>query len=141
MGSNDGDEEKAPRRIYLDGYWMGKYEVTVEQFRVFVKTKSYKTQTETETRGYLIAGDEWGGKLNHDWKNPGFKQEDNHPVVYVSWNDAAAYCKWLSVKKGLNFKLPTDDQWEKAARGIKGRKYPWGDHEPYYKGKWYANRE
>jgi formylglycine-generating enzyme required for sulfatase activity len=52
------------------------------------------------------------------------------PVIYVSWNDAEAYCKWLSDKTGLHFKLPTEAQWEKAARGTKGRKYPWGDRDP-----------
>jgi formylglycine-generating enzyme required for sulfatase activity len=52
------------------------------------------------------------------------------PVVGISWDDARAYCDWLSDKTGLNFKLPTEAQWEKAARGIESRKYPWGDQEP-----------
>jgi formylglycine-generating enzyme required for sulfatase activity len=57
----------------------------------------------------------------------------------VYWTDAVAYCEWLSKKTGLKFKLPTEAQWEKAARGNDRRKYPWGNHEPYYSGKWYAN--
>jgi formylglycine-generating enzyme required for sulfatase activity len=51
-------------------------------------------------------------------------------VVCVSWNDALEYCKWLSNKKGVNFKLPTEAQWEKVARGTNGRKYPWGNTAP-----------
>ena len=64
---------------------------------------------------------------------------DNYPIVGISWHDASAYCDWLSKKNGFHFKLPTEAQWEKAARGTDGRKYPWGNHEPYHNGKWYAN--
>jgi hypothetical protein len=103
MGSSDGwDDEKPPHQVYLDGYWMGKYEVTFDQYDKYCDDKAKEN-----------SGDgEWG------------------TVIIVSWNDAAAYCKWLSDKTGLNFKLPTEAQWEKAARGIKGRKYPWGGREP-----------
>lgn len=132
-------DETPLHTVHLDGYWMGKTEVTVKQFRVFVNAKSYKTQAETDGGAYQWDGNKWEKKKDLNWKNPGYKQDDNHPVVCVSWNDADAYCKWLSDKKGLNFKLPTEARWEKAARGINGRKYPWGDHGPYYNEKWYAN--
>ena len=59
-----------------------------------------------------------------------FVTDDNYPIVGVSWNDADAYCKWLSRKTGMTFKLPTEAQWEKAARGVDGRKYPWGNSDP-----------
>jgi formylglycine-generating enzyme required for sulfatase activity len=53
--------------------------------------------------------------------------KENHPAVYVSWHDAVAYCAWLSDKEGKACRLPTEEEWEKAARGIDGRVYPWGD--------------
>jgi sulfatase modifying factor 1 len=139
IGSNDYDNEKPPHTVYLDGYWMGKYEVTVRQFGLFVRDAGYVTQAEKNGGAYTWTGENWEQKEGIDWKNPGFKQEDNHPVVCVSWNDAVEYCKWLSGKKGVNFKLPTEAQWEKAARGTDQRKYPWGNHDPYYNDKWYAN--
>jgi formylglycine-generating enzyme required for sulfatase activity len=55
---------------------------------------------------------------------------EKRPVINVSWHDASAYCKWLSEKTGLNFKFPTEAQWEKAARGTDSRMYPWGNGEP-----------
>jgi formylglycine-generating enzyme required for sulfatase activity len=123
MGSNDYDNEKPPHTVFLDGYWMGKTEVTVKQFGIFV-------EDEKGGEAYTRTGEKWEQKEGTTWKDPGFKQDDNHPVVCVSWNDVRAYCKWLSYKKGLLFKLPTEAQWEKAARGTDSRKYPWGNKEP-----------
>lgn len=126
MGSNFGNlEEKPAHKVYLDGYWMGKNEVTVKQFKVFVNETRYITRVEKEEGEY--------------WRAPNFKQEDNHPVVYILWDDAEEYCKWLSKKIGITFTLPTEAQWEKGARGTDGRKYPWGNHEPDANGKYYAN--
>jgi len=127
MGSNEGlDREKPPHRVYLDGYWMGKTEVTVKQFQAFIDFTHNKTTAEKENSRYY-------------WNNPGFSQNENHSVGSLSWNDAMEYCTWLSKIKGLRFTLPTEAQWEKGSRGTDGRKYPWGDNEPYYNGKWYAN--
>jgi formylglycine-generating enzyme required for sulfatase activity len=140
MGTDKGDSDEKPvHKVYLDGYWMGKTEVTVGQFRLFVEAKGYKTDAEKSGWAYTCTGDKWEQKEDINWKNPGFKQEDNHPVVCISWNDAKSFCDWLSNKRGLSFKLPTEAQWEKAARGTTNSKYPWGDHDPYYNGKWYAN--
>jgi formylglycine-generating enzyme required for sulfatase activity len=129
MGSEDGDE-KPPHKADLSGYWMGKTEVTTKQFNLFVKDTGYVPQAESSGGAYTWTGEEWEKREGINWKNPGFKQEDNHPVVCVSWNDAVEYCKWLSVKKGVNFKLPTEAQWEKSARGTDRRKYSWGNTEP-----------
>jgi formylglycine-generating enzyme required for sulfatase activity len=116
MGSNDGKKnEKPPHKVNLGGYWIGKTEVTVKQFRAFANAKNYVTQAES------------GGKEN--WKKSSFEHE-NHPVVWVSWNDANAYCQFMSESKGFQFKLPTEAQWEKAARGNDARKYPWGNQKP-----------
>jgi formylglycine-generating enzyme required for sulfatase activity len=67
------------------------------------------------------------GRENSYYKN---QVEDNLPIVGISWDDASAYCRWLSGKTGLNFKLPSEAQWEKAARGTDGRPYPWGTSTP-----------
>lgn len=106
MGSNEKDNEKPPHTVFLDGYWMGKYEVTFAQYDKY--------------------WEETGKKKPDDY---GWGRE-NRPVIDVSWDEAAAYCEWLSGKTGLKFKLPTEAQWEKAARGIDGRKYPWGNDDP-----------
>jgi formylglycine-generating enzyme required for sulfatase activity len=119
MGSNDGNDDERPlHKVYLDGYWMGKTEVTVGQYKTFI----------SETGHRFLPGSVYK-------YSPG----DNHPVIAVSWDDANSYCKWLSKKTGLRLKLPTEAQWEKAARGTDRRKYPWGNHEPFYREKWYAN--
>ena len=70
-----------------------------------------------------------------DWQHPkgpnsDLSGKDNHPVVLVSWDDAVAFCAWVKQTTGRQAQLPTEAQWEKAARGEKGLKYPWGDSEP-----------
>jgi formylglycine-generating enzyme required for sulfatase activity len=100
--SKDGmaqDNEQPQRKVYLDGYYIYKYEVTVSQYRKFYQ--------ETK-RQMMPLAPSWG------W-------QDNHPVVNVTWDDAKAYCDWAGVQ------LPTEAQWEKAARGTDGRIYPWGN--------------
>jgi formylglycine-generating enzyme required for sulfatase activity len=130
MGSNDYDDEKPPHNVFLDGYWMGKTEVTVGQFKIFINETGYVTEAEKSGGAYVRIEGSWKEKKDANWKNPYFSQEDKHPVVCVSWNDANAYCDWLSKKTGLKFKLTTEAQWEKAARGEDGRKYPWGNSPP-----------
>jgi formylglycine-generating enzyme required for sulfatase activity len=130
MGSNEYDSEKPPHTVYLDEYRIGKHAVTVKQFGLFVKDTGYVTEAESKGGAFTWTGEKWEQKKDINWKNPGFEQEDSHPVVCVSWNDALEYCKWLSGKKGGSFKLPTEAQWEKAARGTDKRKYPWGNPAP-----------
>ena len=91
-------------KVYMDGYWMYKYEVTVAQYRKFCEA----------TNREMPKAPDWG------WK-------DDHPMVNVTWQDAADYAKWAGVS------LPTEAQWEKAARGTDGRIYPWGN-------KWDASK-
>jgi formylglycine-generating enzyme required for sulfatase activity len=109
MGSNDYDDEEPPHEVYLDGYWMGKTEVTVGQYKAFISASGHQSLPPLVSK---------------------YSPEDDHPVVYVLWEDADAYCKWLSRKIGLTFLLPTEAQWERSARGTEKRKYPWGNKEP-----------
>jgi sulfatase modifying factor 1 len=90
-------------KVYLSAYYIGKTPVTVGQYKQFC----------VATRRAMPREPSWG------WK------EDN-PVVFVSWTDAVAYCEWLSKETGYTVTLPTEAQWEKAARGRDGRQYPWG---------------
>jgi len=112
MGSADGsDDEKPVHRVVLDEYLIAKYEVTNAQYRAFVKATGRKDPPQPSD-GY--------GYLNYF----GDSRYDDYPVVDVSWEDAKAYCDWAGLA------LPTEAQWEYAARGKSGRKYPWGDEEP-----------
>jgi formylglycine-generating enzyme required for sulfatase activity len=124
MGSNDYDDEKPIHTVYLDGYWMGKYEITIKQYMKFVNA------TKTHYPEWLEQGSKYNINTGDDDYYKKFLSNENHPIVGISWNDAKAYCDWLSIEKNLTFKLPTEAQWEKAARGADGRKYPWGNDVP-----------
>lgn len=97
-------------------FYLGKYPITVEQFEYFINDSHYVTEAEKDTSAQRTT-----------WTNPGFKQEKSHPVVFVSWNDANAFCSWLSEKSGIVVQLPMEAQWEYSARGPNNLKFPWGN--------------
>jgi len=111
-------------------FYLGIHEVTVGQFRAFIDDSGYKTDTDKDGKG------SWGitpkGKFErdakYDWKSPGFEQCSHHPVVDVSWNDAKAFCKWLSHKEGKTYRLPTEAEWEYACRAGTRTAYSFGDN-------------
>lgn len=103
------------REVYLDAYYIGRYEVTCAEYKAFLDATGY--------RG-----------VPRYWKNGAFPAgKANHPVLFVSLVDAEAYCAWLSKKTGRKIVIPTAEQWEKAARGPNGWRYPWGnDRDTHY---------
>jgi formylglycine-generating enzyme required for sulfatase activity len=112
------DDEQPQHLLYLPDYYLAKTPVTNAQYAAFMQAIRY-TQ-----RRYLIMG-----KPPRHWikgKPPSGKED--HPVVHVCWYDALAYCRWLSEVTGKSYSLPSEAEWEKAARGADGRIYPWGDH-------------
>ena len=137
MGSNDGDsDEKPPHSVTLGSFYMGKYEVTLRQFKEFIDASGYKTDAEKDGGSYVWNGSSWDKKAGVYWKHDAEgnlrpSAEYNHPVIHVSWNDATEYCKWLSQKRGKSYRLPTEAEWEYAAgNGSKHTKYSWGNGNP-----------
>ncbi len=119
MGSATGERTARPvHEVRLDhDFYLGRTEVTVRQFRVFADATGYKT--DAERVGWANTCPLPGVHPNHrglDWRRPDFELQDDQPVVVVSWNDATAFCRWLTTQTGRNFRLPTEAEWEYAAR-------------------------
>ncbi|MGD0090633.1 MAG: bifunctional serine/threonine-protein kinase/formylglycine-generating enzyme family protein [Planctomycetota bacterium] len=129
MGSDDGEAcEKPVHKVKISKpFYMGKFPVTVAQFRAFAKAMKFQTEAEKSGEGKTVRDGKWQVVRGVNWQDPGFKQEENHPVVVVSWNDTQGFCEWATKLAGRTFRLPTEAEWEYAARGPKGLKYPWGD--------------
>ena len=116
MGGKEALSEKPVHQVSLNAYYLDKHEVTVEQYAMFLETTKRKAPPE--------------------WKILNQPTHLKHPVVMMDWSDADRYCTWAEKR------LPTEAEWEKAARGTDGRKFPWGDDMPtpqranYGKKKW-----
>jgi formylglycine-generating enzyme required for sulfatase activity len=130
MGSTDADpmadmNEKPQHSVELETYWIGKTEVTNAQFRPFVEGDGY-----TNRDYWTEAGWAWREENNitepEFWNDPTWSGADQ-PVVGISWFEAIAYCRWLSARTGIEFYLPSEAEWEKAARGTEGLIWPWGN--------------
>ncbi len=115
-------------------YYLGVTTVTRGQFASFVKSSSYQTEAENGAIDSIIVGWDEGNKSTaenkkHSWRNPGFPQTDEHPVVNVTWNDTVAFCKWLSCKDGRVYRLPTEAQWEYACRAESRTRFNFGNDD------------
>ena len=129
------DDEKPQHRVYLPDFYIARCPVTNAQFEAFAKTRGHKTTAEKQGFGWAWTGSKWEQVKGADWRHPGgpktgIAQKADHPVVQVSWDDTVAFCQWLSEATGQPFHLPSEAEWEKAARGAKGRLYPWGNEPP-----------
>lgn len=137
MGSENGDPDEKPlHTVTLEDFYIGKYEVTLYQFRQFIFETGYQTDADKDRGSYHWTGVKWEKKSGVNWKvGPELfirQQTDyDHPVLHVSWNDASEYCKWLSGKTGQSYRLPREAEWEYAAgNGAAHTRYSWGDKEP-----------
>ncbi len=128
---NDKDEagydDEIPRftcRLIAQSYRISRYPITVAQYRAFVAAKGYQ-----QRRYWTEAGWEWRQRHNitgpHDFGEP--FTLDNHPQVGVSWDEAVAFCRWLSEQSGQDIRLPSEAEWERASRHTDARRYPWGN--------------
>ena len=126
--------ERGPHRVELtDPFAIGVYEVTRGQFRRFVDAKNYITDAEKDGKGgQVYLNGKWVYDSHASWKSDFAyfqKQTDTHPVVNVSWNDAVAFCEWLSQAEGVTYRLPTEAEWEFACRAGSQQRYSFGDEE------------
>jgi len=132
MGSPEGvgDKDELPQHtVYLDSFFIDKTEVTNAIFEQFVIETNYQTDAEKSGKSYAFVNNDWYLVSGADWRHPfgpssDISGLDDHPVIHVSWNDAVAYCEWAGKR------LPTEAEWEKAARGTAGTTYPWGNDPP-----------
>ncbi|MFQ5615559.1 MAG: formylglycine-generating enzyme family protein, partial [Anaerolineales bacterium] len=139
------DEEKPQHLIHLGSYWIGKHPVTVVQFAAFVDATSYRTTAEKLGTGGIWTGSGWDEVKGITWWRPQPRSDGRsqaivtrkaeHPVTVVSWHDAVAFCRWMGSLTGQQVRLPTEAEWEKAARGAsptlgKGQRWPWGNALP-----------
>ncbi|MDE0156946.1 MAG: formylglycine-generating enzyme family protein [Gammaproteobacteria bacterium] len=137
MGDLSGagwDDEEPVRSVTVPAFRLGKYEVTVSRFRAFVEATGYRTDAERDADGYAGCFSEqsegyWDWVPNRSWRDPGYPVEDDQPVACVSWNDAQAFINWLNEKAGGNYRLPSEAEWEYAARAGSTTEYYFGDSE------------
>lgn len=106
MGSNEGLPNERPEHpVTLDSYYIDQYEVTMAHYRTFLESNNYESPPTWDDEAATTVGD--------------------RPAIGMKWADAAAYCKWAGKR------LPSEAEWEKAARGTDGRRYPWGHMQPF----------
>ena len=124
------ERQETQHKVELtNGFYLGMHEVTVGQFRQFVRAANYQRDGERDGKGGWGVSESGSIEMNgkHTWKSPGFKQSDDHPVVLVSWNDAKALSRWLSDKERKEYQLPTEAQWEYACRAGTKTAYTFGN--------------
>jgi len=118
--------EQPQQEVVFPDFHVGRYPVTVGEYWLFVQQESYQNQQHWTEAG-------WAWREARDvllpqfWYEEKWTGDDCQPVVGVTWYEAYAYCRWLSEATGRDYRLPTEAEWEKAARGKNGQQYPWGD--------------
>ena len=136
MGSVDAEEDERPvHRVHLDDFYLGAQPVTNAEYARFVRATGHRAPAMYELPIVVTAG---GAERERTFRQTGApyvwtdfdppRGQSDHPVTLVRYDDAVAYCAWLSTETGRPFRLPTEAEWEKAARGgAESKRYPWGD--------------
>ncbi len=126
--------ESPAHQVQIQSFAAGKHAVTRGQFAEFVKATGYKTEAEQNTGCFIFASGAWRSDESSNWRNPGFAQSDDHPVVCTTWNDSKAYIAWLNQlpevrnsQNGSNYRLLTEAEREYVTRAGSAENYYWGD--------------
>jgi len=122
-----GSDETQHLVILTQGFWLGIHPVTVKDFAELVKATHFQTDAETIGGAYRWNGSEWKWDPKTNWRNPGFDQSLDHPVTCVSWNDTQRFLEWVREVTEFPVGLPTEAQWEYAARSGTQTPFYWGD--------------
>ncbi|MDG4550191.1 MAG: formylglycine-generating enzyme family protein [Candidatus Contendobacter sp.] len=131
-GREPGEAKERRHRVQIErAFALGQREVTVGEFRRFADATGYQTDAEGDAKNgcavWNATDKKWDWQAGSSWRKPGYAQKDSHPVVCVSGNDANRYAEWLSKQTGQSYRLPTEAEWEYAARaGTTGARY-WGE--------------
>jgi len=144
MGNSWGNpvevNEIPAHTVKLSPYYIGKYEVTNEEYFCFVKDNGYKDSSFWSPDAWEKLKEQKRERPVHwdssdtPWLNYEYSNTAKKPICNISWSEAEAYCNWLSKKTGDSYSLPTEAQWERAARGPDpGRRFPWGDVNDFSK--------
>jgi formylglycine-generating enzyme required for sulfatase activity len=118
--------EQPQHTVSLSDYHIGKYPVTVGKYISFIQADGYQEHRFWTEAGWAWCREENRTQPNH-WDDGKWSGDQHLPVVGVSWYEAYAYCQWLSDATGRTYHLSSEAQWEKAARGMDGRQFPWGN--------------
>lgn len=119
--------ENPQHSVKIKSFAAGKYAVTKGEFAAFVRSKGYQTEAERGDGCTAWTGSEWTKSRAYNWRNVGFSQGDDHPVVCVTWNDAQAYAQWVSQTTGKTYRLLSEAEREYAARGGTQSAFWWGE--------------
>jgi formylglycine-generating enzyme required for sulfatase activity len=133
MGDIQGNgysNENPVQRVSVNRFAMGRYEVTIKEFLQFVKATKYKTEAQKGEGCWVDKNHDgfWEKVKNAHWLEAHFFQKPDYPVICISWNDAVAYAKWLSQQTGQQYRLPTEVEWEYAARAKTTASRYWGNN-------------
>jgi formylglycine-generating enzyme required for sulfatase activity len=132
MGASDADEDERPvHRVYLSEFFIGRFPVTQDEYARFVRATGHPIPAVTTLP--LIATGERDASFRdvaapYVWTDQPPSTLGGHPVVLVRYDDATAYCRWMTEALGREVRLPSEAEWEKAARGdVEAQRFPWGD--------------